>query len=290
MVRGLPGRTAGVQGGGNRSLWMRRGTTVVVRAAGGDVMRTGPGGGLAGPAALAFLLLLVPAGCTAQLPPPAVVLDGRDPPGATFDGEVAAPPALPAMLRLAEAHALGLEREVEEPAWPMSAVDGSFTAPGAAERLVLSLVSRWPRCCPMVVLALFRDGAPVAHWAFEGSHQALALLPGEGGDGRDAVFLVGSFGMGGDESGSASLLRFDDGSPVESGTLGLFESSCASGRPGATAQARVLFHDGGTLLAEEHRSDCGDGWERVGDRVPLELQAPFQATEFVALPVPPPGG
>lgn len=239
--------------------------------------------------ALALLLVSVPA-CAGQDgagPVPSVILDGREPPVAAAPGAVAVPAVHEAMLRLAEARSTAMDRPVEEPARAIAAVEGSFTAPGARERIVLSLVNLWPRCCPLVELALFRGEAPAGHWLLEGVNQSLALVPGGGGEGRDAVFMVGSFGMGGDESGSATLVRIGDGGPEELGTFGLFESSCASGRPGATARAGVVVQEGGELFLEEYHSDCGEGWTSAGERVPLELQAPYQAMEWMELPLPP---
>lgn len=239
--------------------------------------------------ALALLLVSVP-GCAGQdgagTAPP-VILDGRELPVAAGPGAIAVPAVHEAMLRLAEARSTAMDRPVEEPARAIAAVEGSFTAPGATERVVLSLVNRWPRCCPLVALALFRGDVPVGHWLVEGVNQSLALVPGGGGEGRDAVFMVGSFGMGGDESGSATLVRIGDDGPEELGTFGLFESSCASGRPGVTARAGVVVEEGGALFVEEYHSDCGEGWTSTGERVPLELQAPYQAMEWMELPLPP---
>lgn len=241
---------------------------------------------------LAGLLLAPPAGCSAQVPGEGasaggVILDGRELPGAAGAGELEVPEALGVMLRAAEAHATREGKEMEGPSRPMAAAEGSFTAPGAREQVVLSLVTPWPRCCPTLTLALFRDGVPVAHHLFEGTFHGLSVVPGGADGGADLLVLAGSFGMGGNVMGSATFLRWEGMAPREVGTAWLFEDSCAAMRPGAGGVARVIrAAEGGGFSVESYRSDCSDAWEREGDAVPLELEAPWEPMEWVELPLP----
>jgi len=227
------------------------------------------------------------AGCGVRQEPLDLV-DGRFSLGAGTERTEPAriPETLPGLLRVAENHARSLGREVDEPPRPLSSVQGSFTRAGASEDLVLYLVSPWPRCCPMVGLALFRDGAPVRHTVFEGAHQALVLFPGGGGDGRDGAFLMGSFGQGGSMSGSLTALAFEGESWREAGFLPIYVGDCGSGLAGGTENAyRILGDALGGLFREEYRSDCSGVWERVGERegVEAEVAGWREPTEFVEL-------
>jgi len=193
---------------------------------------------------------------------------------------------LSGLLRIAEDHARSLGREVDGPPRFLSSVQGSFTRAGASEDLVLYLVSPWPRCCPMVGLALFRDGAPVRHTVFDGAHQALVLFPGGGGDGRDGAFLMGSFGQGGSMSGSLTALAFEGEGWREVGFLPIYGGDCGSGLAGGAETAyRILGDVMGRLFREEYRSDCSGVWERVGEREEVEAAVSGwrEPTEFVEL-------
>lgn len=239
---------------------------------------------------LAGCLLLFPVACSAQEPAAGgstVVVDGRDPPMAAAAGALEVPTALEAMLRVAEAHAAREGREIEAPPRPVATVEGSFTAPGVREQAVLSLITPWPRCCPTLTLVLFRDGVPVTHHLFEGSFQGLSVVPGGGEGGTDLLVLVGSFGMGGSVSGSATFVRWEGTTPLEVGMAWLFEDSCATARPDAEGVARVIRAGGdGGLLVESYRSDCEDDWEVEMEPAPLELEEPWEAMTWVELPLP----
>lgn len=237
--------------------------------------------------ALLVSVVLATAGCDTRQEPLELV-DGRHSLRAgTEQTKPAEPPeTLPGLLRIAEDHARSLGRDVDRPPRLLSIMQGSFTRAGASEELALYLVSLWPRCCPMVGLALFRDGAPVRHTAFDGSYQALVLFPGGGGDGRDGVFLEGSFGQGGSISSSLTLLAFDGDAWREAGSLPVYGGNCGSGPTGGEESAyRILGDAMGRLFREEYLSDCSGVWERVGEReeVEAEVSGWREPTGFVEL-------
>lgn len=168
----------------------------------------------------------------------------------------------------------------------MDMAAGAFTRPGSTQEAILYLASRWPRCCPKMGLVVLEDGALVRHLAFVGIAQHLRTVPDLDGDGRQELWMEGSFGMGGSNSSAATLLELPTAAGVrEWGTVATGEDNCAAG--GADARTvRIVAYPGPAFTAQAFRSACEtEEWESLGEPVPLVLD-PERGMEWVELPPP----
>lgn len=217
---------------------------------------------------------------------PIELADGRrsdDPSGAAAWPEHALPPA--AWLA-ARAYWQSQDPNYEEELRVLGAAAGAFTRPGAEQQAVLYLMSLWPRCCPKVGLAIVEDGRLVRNVAFEGVAHELAAVPDLDGDERDELVYVGEFGMGGQTSRSLTLLSFTEAGLVERGSASIYDGTCATGRPDATATAaHILARPGPTFTVERYRQVSCEAttWEPAGEAETLELDPTGLA--YVDLPV-----
>lgn len=171
----------------------------------------------------------------------------------------------------------------------MDMTSGSFTRSGARQDVFLYLASLWPRCCPKMGLALLEEGRVVRHLAFVGVAQQLRAIPDLDGDGREELWMEGSFGMGGSTSSSAILLELPPGGGIrEWGTVPTGEDSCAAGGEGRDARTyEILAHPGPAFTIQGFRAPCGvEGWEPLGEPEPL-VPDPEGGMEYVELPVEP---
>lgn len=217
-----------------------------------------------------------------------VVVDGRDLEGGADTEVWASSPAVQAAIQAARAHWTANEPGYEEEVRVLDVADGAFTSAGASEQAVLYLMGLWPRCCPKVGLAIV-DGGPegrlVANVAFESVTQKIRPVQDLDGDGLDELVLVGSFGMGGSTSSSATLVGFASGELAAQGGVGIYEGACGAMRDGETAM-RVLAAPGPSLTVETYtRATCEGGtWERSGEPEPLLLEPPADNI-YESLPV-----
>ncbi len=163
--------------------------------------------------------------------------------------------------------------------------DGAFTAPGAKQHAVLYVMSLEPRCCVKTGLAVLQDGKVVRNIAFEGIAQDLRAVPDLDGDGLDELVTVGSFGMGGQESSSFTLVSFTADGVVDRSGPSIYDSSCGAGQPGSTA-ARVTAVPGPTFTAERFtQPDCESAeWQPDGAPETIQLDQ-ASGTEYVEVPV-----
>lgn len=190
-------------------------------------------------------------------------------------------PPVQEALCIAEAFAVGTGSELEEPAQVLVTVGGAFTVAGTRETLTLYLLNRWPRCCPTVGLILADADEVKANFVFEGLFSNMKLLPGGGEAGRDAVVLTGGFGMGGQNSQSATVMHFVGTTLREVGSFGLGESTCGTGSASASSLRRVLrTTENGGFTMQEYFSPCDETWEPVGPVSPLILDTASRITEI----------
>lgn len=174
----------------------------------------------------------------------------------------------------------------EEDLRVFDAAEGAFTRPGAEQQAVLYLMSLWPRCCPKMGLAVVEDGRLVRNVAFEGVAQELTAVPDLDDDGHDELVYVGEFGMGGQTSRSLTLVSFGDAGLTERGGASIYNGTCATGRPEASAEAsRILALPGPTFTVERYTLPSCEAstWEPMGAPEPLELYEP--GIVYVDLPV-----
>ena len=194
-------------------------------------------------------------------------------------------PALPQALAAARAHWQSQDPEYEEEAQVMSVAEGAFTGPGASQQAVLYAMSFWPRCCPKMGIAVIEDGALVRNVAFESNDQTLAAVPDLDGDGRDELALTGSFGMGGQNSTSVTLVSFADSGLRTWGGTSIQDESCAAMQEGGTA-ARITAVPGPEFTIERFTmASCESGeWQPDGGPAPFTFEPPGEETS-VELPL-----
>jgi hypothetical protein len=194
-------------------------------------------------------------------------------------------PALDQAVADARAHWQAQDPSYEEEVQVMAVAEGAFTEPGASQQAVLYLMSLWPRCCPKMGIAVIQDDALVRNVAFEAPEQDLAAIPDLDGDGRDELAVTGSFGMGGENSTSVTLVSFaDSGLRTWGGTMIAYDS-CAAMQEGGTA-ARITAVPGPEFTIESFSLvSCESGeWQPGGPPEPFEFPAPGEETS-VELPV-----
>jgi hypothetical protein len=248
--------------------------------------------------ALALASLLLLAACGGSDTPPSgadgaaeiEIADGRTLGMPTDD----APPALPAddvmapVLAAARAHWQSADPAYEEDAQVLAVAEGAFTEAGASQRAVLYVMSLWPRCCPKMGLAVLEGDAPVRNLAFEGTFQDLRAVPDLTGDGLDDLVAMGTFGMGGQNSTSASVFSLAGGSMASLGGVSLREDGCAgSATDGGMAQ-RVTARPGAApsfFVETFTRATCeSETWDASGPAAPLTMEGgPFEAVALAAV-------
>lgn len=181
----------------------------------------------------------------------------------------------------------GQDADYEEDMRILAVADGAFTEPETEQRAILFVMSVWPRCCPKAGLAVVEGDRLVRNVAFEGIAQTLSAVPDLDGDGLDELAFTGSFGMGGDESSSVTLVAFSPDSLVERGSTALSASSCASGRSDTpSTAAHIWARPGPEFWVERYTMNGCDEtatWTSIGDAELLALDPPYGT--YVELPV-----
>lgn len=236
-------------------------------------------------------LLIALVGC-AEAQAPVEIADGRrEAPWADLSAWNTREPMQRA-IEAARIYWQGQDPSYEEEIRFFAVADGAFTQPGAAQHAVLFLMSPWPRGLPKSALAVVEGDRLVRNVAFEGIAQDLSAVPDLDGDGRDELAYTGTFGMGGQESRSLTLVSFGSDGLAERGGASIYESTCATGAgdSGSTA-ARVLALPGpsfGPSFTVERyvQPSCeAQTWEPVGGPEPLALDS--MGVVYVELPVEP---
>lgn len=175
----------------------------------------------------------------------------------------------------ARGHWQAQDPDYEEETHVMAVAEGSFTGSGAPQQAVLYLMSLWPRCCPRMGIAVVEDGALVRNVGFEAPAQKLTAVPDLDGDGRDELVMVGSFGMGGENSTSATLVSLaDSGFRTWGGSMIQYDSCAGSGSGGMAARITAL--PGPAFSIENYELvSCDSGEYRLGSGPePLEFPPP----------------
>jgi hypothetical protein len=222
------------------------------------------------------------AAATAQSP--VEIADGRQAEAWVDPAEWLARPAVHQATEAARAHWQAQDPSYEEELGVMDVADGAFTEPGADQQAVLYVMSLWPRCCPKMGLAVVENGRLVRNVAFEGSAQDLKPIPDLDGDGRNELVYIGSFGMGGQNTTSFTVVSFGTDGVTERSGPSILDDACAAGQPGATA-ARVTAVAGPEFTIERYsKATCeATEWQPVGGPEPLELD-PQPGIAYVDLP------
>ncbi len=243
-------------------------------------------GAPAGPARLTVVLAVLTLPGCADAQTPVLLADGRGMDPAGDPSSLASNPAVLAASDAARTHWRSRDPSYEEELQVMAFAEGAFTRPGAEQTAVLYAMSFWPRCCPKMGLAVVEDGKVVANVAFEDPAHDVRGVQDLDGDGVDELVLVGSFGMGGQESTAMTLASFQGDGLVSRGTISIMETACAAGPgDGVSTAARISATPGPELVVERFQASCESGtWEAVGEAESMGLEASPE-NRFVALPV-----
>lgn len=110
----------------------------------------------------------------------------------------------------------------------MASAEGAFTAPDRHQVAVLYLLSRWPRCCSNMGLAILEADKLIRNIVFAGSTHHLVSVADLNDDGLDELALVSSFGMGGSNETSVGIVSLSEQSTVLLGRFPLIQDDCAT--------------------------------------------------------------
>ncbi|HUP00204.1 MAG TPA: hypothetical protein VM737_01590 [Gemmatimonadota bacterium] len=213
-----------------------------------------------------------------------VIADGRAAAEGT-DLSAWSSPAMPQAFAVARAHWQAQDSGYEEETRVMAVAEGAFSEPGASQEAVLYLMSLWPRCCPRMGIAVIEDGALVRNVAFEAPAQGLAVVPDLDGDGRDELAVTGSFGMGGENSTSVTLVSLADSGLRTWGGAMIQYDACAAMQEGGMA-VRITAIPGPEFTIEQFAlASCETGeYQPGGPPEPFEFPAPGEEMS-VELPI-----
>ena len=216
-----------------------------------------------------------------------VIADGRvfaEPEDVT---DWAGRPMVQAAFTAARAHWQAQDSEYEEETQVMAVAEGSFSETGVSQYAVLYHMSSWPRCCPKMGIAVVQDGELVRNVAFEAPAHALAAVPDLDGDGRDELALTGSFGMGGENSTSVTVVSLADSGLRTWGGEMIQYDACGAMQEGGTA-SRITAVPGPSFTIERFAlASCESGeYQAGGPPEPFEFTAPAPEDELsVELPI-----
>lgn len=214
-----------------------------------------------------------------------VIADGRvfgEPPDVS-DWSARAP--VQAAFASARAHWQAQDPDYEEEVQVMAVAEGAFSEPGASQQAVLYLMSLWPRCCPKMGIAVVQDGALVRNVGFEAPDHGLVAIPDLDGDGLDELAVTGSFGMGGENSTSVTLVSIADSGLRTWGAVMTQYDACAAMQEGGQA-SRITAVPGPAFTIEHFTLvSCESGeYEAGGTPEAFEFPAPGEETS-VELPL-----
>jgi hypothetical protein len=214
-----------------------------------------------------------------------VIADGRtfgEPPDVA-DWATRAP--VQAAFAAARAHWQAQDPSYEEETQVMAVADGAFSETGVSQYAVLYLMSSWPRCCPKMGVAVVQDGELVRNVAFEAPSHGIATIPDLDGDGRDELAVIGSFGMGGENTTSLTLVSLADSGLRTWGGEMIQYDACGAMQEGGQA-ARITAVPGPAFTIERFSlASCESGeWQPGGPPEPFEFPAPGEETS-VELPL-----
>ncbi|HET6362581.1 MAG TPA: hypothetical protein VFH11_11055 [Gemmatimonadota bacterium] len=210
-----------------------------------------------------------------------VIADGRVFAEAEDVSDWGGRPMLQAAFAAARAHWQAQDPDYEEETQVMSVAEGSFSETGVSQYAILYLISSWPRCCPKMGIAVVQDGELVRNVAFEAPTYGLVAVPDLDGDGLDELALTGSFGMGGENSTSVTLVSLADSGLRTWGGEMIQYDACGAMQEGGTA-SRITAVPGPAFTIERFaRASCESGqYEAGGPPEPFEFTAPAPEDEL----------
>ena len=193
---------------------------------------------------------------------------------------------MPAVFAAARAHWQAQSPEYLEETMVVAVADGAFTEPGTAQQAVLYAMSFEPRCCPSMGIAVIQDDQVVRNVVFANPAGELRAIPDLDGDGRNELVTTGSFGMGGQNTTSFTLLSFGDAGLVERSGPSILDESCGAMQEGGSA-ARVTAAPGPVFTIERFGMVSCESfeWRPAGSPETIEIPVVDSGT-YVSLTTP----
>lgn len=157
-----------------------------------------------------------------------VIADGRLPSAATDQSYWLNHPAILQSSSQSREYWLRHNAVYEEDFRIMDSAQGNFTRSASEQTAVLYLLSLWPRCCSNMGLAIVENQQLVRNIVFAGGTHHLFPVADINDDGLDELALVSSFGMGGSNETSLSVIALANDSTILKGRFPLIQNNCAT--------------------------------------------------------------
>lgn len=141
----------------------------------------------------------------------------------------------------------------------MASSQGNFTRPQKKQTAVLYLLSRWPRCCSNMGLAILENDQLIRNIVFSGSTHHLYSVADINHDNLDELALISSFGMGGSNETSIKIVSLPANKAVLLGSMPLVQDNCAAIREDSKHTAFRISIDqysADKFKLEEFQQDC----------------------------------
>lgn len=141
----------------------------------------------------------------------------------------------------------------------MASSQGNFTRPESRQSAVLYLLSRWPRCCSNMGLAIIEDTQLIRNIVFAGGTHHLFSVADINHDKLDELALVSSFGMGGSNETTLRIISLPAGETGLLGTMPLAYENCATLREDSllsTFRISINYEALEKIEIEEFQANC----------------------------------
>lgn len=172
----------------------------------------------------------------------------------------------------------------------MDSHEGNFTGQETNQTAVLYLLSLWPRCCSNMGLAIVENQQLVRNIVFAGGTHHLFPVADINDDGLDELALVSSFGMGGSNETTLSVISLANDSTILKGRFPLIQDNCATM---SEHSERNLFRISFDKTApdqfslEQYQTGCDDAHDN--EKATSVTSIPVEAVEinddYIDLPI-----
>lgn len=171
----------------------------------------------------------------------------------------------------------------------MDSSEGGFTRAESKQTAVLYLLSLWPRCCSNMGLAIIENDQLVRNIVFAGGTQRLFSVADVNDDGLNELALIGSFGMGGSNETSLSLISFSTDSTTLLGRFPLVQENCATFSENSEHNSfRISFDENAPneFKLEQYHRECEHSENVVATSVTsVPIKAIKLSDDYIDLPI-----
>jgi hypothetical protein len=233
-----------------------------------------------------LLCLVIPNFCLAQQ---TVIADGRLPLESADQSLWLTHPAIQQAATQSRQYWLKHNTVYEEDFRIMDSREGNFTRE-RNQTAVLYLLSLWPRCCSNMGLAIVENQQLVRNIVFAGGTHHLFPVADINDDGLDELALVSSFGMGGSNETTLSVMSLANDSTILKGRFPLIQDNCATMSEHSERNFfRISFDKNAPdqFSIEQYQTGCNDVQDT--DKVTSISSIPVEAAEinedYIDLPI-----